>query len=51
MTKEDIEERVKALEADLEKAVATVNAIYGALEDCEYWKKKLMEAEEKEAKA
>jgi len=37
----DIDKRIEGLEKDLERAIATVNAIEGAIQDCLYWKEYL----------
>jgi hypothetical protein len=37
MTKEALIARKKLLETELERAIATANALKGALQDVEYW--------------
>lgn len=48
MTKEALEARIKELEAQKEQAIATVNAIAGALQDCNFWLAKVNEPAPKE---
>jgi len=61
MTIEDIENRQKDLQAQLDKYLslkdqfeaaiqkntASIQATHGAIQDCEYWKEKVREREEK----
>lgn len=37
ITREAIERRLAELRDELDKAVARVNALGGAIQDCEYW--------------
>lgn len=42
MNLESITKRIKQLEMDLDKAMATVNALEGAIQDCLYWREELL---------
>jgi hypothetical protein len=48
MTREEIEKRMSELVAAKEKLVADLNAVSGAIQDCEYWLAKLAEKEQAE---
>lgn len=49
ITKEEIENRKAKLQADYQQAIATAQAIGGAIQDCDYWLARLTEsAEEKQ---
>jgi len=37
MTKEKIEERKAQLQAEIEQAVRTIQALHGAIQDCDHW--------------
>lgn len=37
ITKETIEKRREQLQADYQQAIATTQAIGGAIQDCDYW--------------
>lgn len=37
MTREAIQERLAKLSAEKDQAVATVNALIGAMQDCQFW--------------
>lgn len=37
ITREQLEERLKVLRQDQVQTLATVNAIGGAIQDCQYW--------------
>lgn len=45
LTKEDIEKRLKALDADRKAHEDQINAIMGAMQDCEFWLDELAKAE------
>lgn len=45
ITKEAIEKRKEQLQADYQQAIGTVQAIGGAIQDCDYWLK-LLETQE-----
>lgn len=45
ITREQIEERLKALEEAAEQLRANLNATDGAMQDCRYWLQKLDEAD------
>lgn len=47
MTKEQVLERIKELEASREQLRATLVAHEGALQDCQWWLKKFEETAEK----
>lgn len=42
-----VKARINKLESDIEQAIATVNAIEGALKDCHYWLEILEKEESK----
>lgn len=48
ITKEQIEARKKALLSSIEKKQADVNAMLGALQDCEYWLTQLNQPDQPE---
>lgn len=37
ITKDDLEKRIEMLRKELEQAKANLNAIDGAIQDCQYW--------------
>ncbi len=43
ITKEDIETRKSQLQSELEQARNTMNALHGAIQDCDYWLEQLDE--------
>jgi hypothetical protein len=43
MTKEQLQQRLKELDGQLEQALSTVNAIHGAKQEANYWLAKLEE--------
>lgn len=45
ITKEEIEKRRTQLQAEHQQAVATVHAINGAIQDCEFWLSVLEESD------
>lgn len=45
LTKADIEKRLANLERDRQAHEAQINAIMGAIQDCEFWLEKLTAAE------
>jgi hypothetical protein len=45
ITKEDIQKRLAMLEQDYERAIADVNAINGAMQDCKHWLEQLTKDE------
>lgn len=49
ITKERVEERIADLERQKEQAVANINAVEGALQDCRFWLEQLAAAEGSEA--
>lgn len=48
MTKEEIQERLKTLEAERDQVRATALAYEGAIQDCNWWLNKLSEDSKKE---
>jgi hypothetical protein len=48
MTREQIEARLVELRKESEQLVANINAISGAIQDCEYWLAQLDAEEAKE---
>lgn len=51
ITREQIEERLRALRADYAQLTANANAVEGAIQDCEHWLAVLKaEPEREEAK-
>lgn len=48
VSKEALQARLFELQRQREQAIANVNAISGAIQECEYWLKKLKEKEEEE---
>lgn len=51
MTREEIETRKAELEKRLVETIANVNALRGALQDCDFWLERLAAEEEAEADA
>lgn len=45
VTKQDIQARLDELERDRQAHEAQINAIMGAMQDCDFWLKKIDEAE------
>lgn len=45
ITKDEILKRKEQLQAEYQQAIGTVQAINGALQDCDYWLKLLEEQE------
>ena len=43
ITKESIDRRLEALKKDLQVLYSRINAVEGAILDCEYWQKVLSE--------
>lgn len=50
ITKERLEERIADLEHQKEQAIANINAVEGALQDCRFWLEQLVAAEGSETK-
>lgn len=44
MTRQAIEERIKELESQADQLRANLNAITGAIHDCQYWLSQIVEA-------
>ena len=49
MTKEQILARIEELKAQAEQLKANLNAVGGAIQDCEYWLEQINEPEVKNA--
>ena len=50
ITREALQDRLSELQRLRERALANVNAISGAIQECEYWLEKLKEDKKKEKK-
>ena len=48
ITKEALQDHLVELQQQREQAIATVNAISGAIQECEYWLEKLKEEKQEE---
>ena len=48
MTELDLKERLKALEAQRRQMEANLNAIAGAMQECQYWLQKIADKPEQE---
>lgn len=49
MTEAEIVERIELLEQQRSQALANVNALNGAIQDCEFWLKRIRSAKNIEA--
>lgn len=50
MTEQDIQERIKDLEAQRSQMEANLNAIVGAIQDCHFWLEQLKQQHNKKGK-
>jgi septal ring factor EnvC (AmiA/AmiB activator) len=50
MTVQDIQERIKELQAQRSQTEANLNAIGGAIQDCHFWLEKLSQQHNKKGK-